>query len=54
MLIRRGKEIEDILAAQMVMPERSRRQLSSASSSNGNVGHSFASDGSGRVTSKEV
>ena len=46
MSICRGKEIEDILAAQMVMPERSRRQLSSAlSSSNGNVGHSFASDG---------
>ena len=29
----------------MVMSERSRRQLSSAYSSNGNVGHRFASDG---------
>jgi hypothetical protein len=38
----------------MVMPERTRKQLSSAYPSNGNVGHSFAADGSGRVTSKEV
>jgi hypothetical protein len=47
-----GKEIEDNLAAQMVIPERSRRQLSSAYSSNGNVGHTFSSDGEGRVTTK--
>jgi hypothetical protein len=37
---------DEVGSRQMVMPERSRRQLSSAlSSSNGNVGHSFASDG---------
>ena len=37
---------DEVGSRQMVMPERSRRQLSSAlSSSNGKVGHSFASDG---------